>query len=684
MGDISVTRDAAFLRQLDLEQLKTGYAKIIVLDNDEKPIRPIESRISAGNISINGSSAVRRAGSLTFVAEEGENNLTDIDNLLSMNKKVKILIGLKNTVDNIHDDIIWFNQGIFVITNISLSHSTGGVQISLQFKDKMCLLNGENGGGLPASITFHEYDQLIGLDDNDGRGYGDFPSSPNNYTVYLVNGNYYMWDSISGWVESSEDQVGSVISVPNRVFDIIQTLVCNYGNESISNIIINDVPLELKASVRYTGSNTLFYNTSTGIYTLDENVAAETAGNWLPFGYNEDCGYIYTDFTYPGTLISGIGENICSILEKIKNTLGNFEYFYDTEGHFIFQEKKNYLNTSYSPVQTLDRTTNLSRTGSLLDSDNFYVDFSNSSKSIYTFDEGSALITSYSNTPQYANIKNDFHVWGKNKDNFAIHYHLAIKEKPIEPFSTWRVVDITDSDGKPTGAIRLATAIDTVSYDYIPADWRAELYLQGRQKQALQQRPDIYEQELLDLFDTIYDMKEKKFKADLVNHPNDLQYWFDYIKPTKLFDMAIDNLGSKIYSYQKDKIYKLYNTDIPNVIMINANSAVPTQMHIIDYCESIGQPYSRVSENVYSNVSLGTVGYTAQETMRDLLYQYTDYNESISLTSIPIYYLDVNKRITVNDKSSGISGDYIVNSINLNLDVKSTMTISASRALERV
>ena len=34
------------------------------------------------------------------------------------------------------------------------------------------------------------------------------------------------------------------------------------------------------------------------------------------------------------------------ILDKIIEVLGNFEYFYDVNGNFIFQEIKNYLNNS--------------------------------------------------------------------------------------------------------------------------------------------------------------------------------------------------------------------------------------------------------------------------------------------------------------------------------------------------
>jgi hypothetical protein len=39
---------------------------------------------------------------------------------------------------------------------------------------------------------------------------------------------------------------------------------------------------------------------------------------------------------YAGELVSSIGETITSILDKIKNMLGEYEYFYDLDGRFIF------------------------------------------------------------------------------------------------------------------------------------------------------------------------------------------------------------------------------------------------------------------------------------------------------------------------------------------------------------
>ena len=703
MSNISYLKDKDFLKSLDSYTNRSFWVRIEVLDSDEIPISSIEGRAQPGSvINIAGNSSVRRTCNISVVAEESENDLTNIDNLLSANKKIKIFEGIKNEVSGNYEDIIWFPLGVFVIIQPSITHSTGGCIINLSCKDKMCLLNGECAGGLPTSIIFDYYDQIIGLQEVQGSP-PTLIDSPNDYTIYrnILTGECWKWSVFSSWEEGNIDSVGERVEVRQRIYDIIQTLVCNYGHESLSKIYINDVPLQIKQIVRYTGSGTLFYNTENEMYTFDEKYLT-SEGTWREFSYNEDVGYVYTDFVYPakkGGLTSSIGENVCSVLDKIKNTLGNYEYFYDVEGNFIFQEIKNYLNNSYEPIEgyRLDdygkidsegrRITVLKENGlSIVDGANYEVDFHSNTKSIYTFNEGNGLIISFTNNPNYTNIKNDFHIWGENDDNYAIHYHLAIKQKP-KVMNTYEVVFIKDDQGEYTGGLRLATSADADSdiQSYTPEDWRAELYLQGLTKQKNEIRPDIYEQELLDLFDSIYNFQEKKFKVDLVYHPNDLQYFFDYLEPTNnLYDCSVNVLGTKTYSYKQNKMNRLYNTDIPNVIMIDLDMDEEAREKLIDDCVRIGQPYSNVEDVIYKKVAEGTIGYTAQEVARDLLYQYTNYNESINIVSVPIYYLDVNTRITVQDRKSNIYGDYIINTISLPLDAGNSMNISASRALERI
>ncbi len=177
----------------------------------------------------------------------------------------------------------------------------------------MCLLNGECTRNLPTSITFHEYDQIIRLQNISRDPRYDKELESNNYTIYAYQGLYYTWTKEYDWqrVENTSS-VGTRVHVPQRFYDIIQTLVCNYGGEALSKIFINDIPLEIKQIVRYKGTKTLYYNKDTGVYTTNSNYITDE-GVWRSFLYNEDIGYIYTDFVYQGKLISNIGDNICRL-----------------------------------------------------------------------------------------------------------------------------------------------------------------------------------------------------------------------------------------------------------------------------------------------------------------------------------------------------------------------------------
>jgi len=49
-------------------------------------------------------------------------------------------------------------------------------------------------------------------------------------------------------------------------------------------------------------------------------------------------------------LIAGINETVTSVLDKIINIFGAYEYFYNIEGQFVFQAKKTYVNTPWNNI----------------------------------------------------------------------------------------------------------------------------------------------------------------------------------------------------------------------------------------------------------------------------------------------------------------------------------------------
>ena len=105
--------DMNFLTALDKLRIKSHYAKIVLLSFDEKPIREIQGNITSGNLSVNGSSSVRRTINLTMLADETNSDLENIDNEISINKKVKVYVGYKNPLKSYaqYGDIVWFKCG---------------------------------------------------------------------------------------------------------------------------------------------------------------------------------------------------------------------------------------------------------------------------------------------------------------------------------------------------------------------------------------------------------------------------------------------------------------------------------------------------------------------------------------------------------------------------------------------
>ena len=413
--------DLDFLKKLDQNPNRETFAKIISLTFAEDPVEEITGKVTQGSINVDGGSAVRRTCSLTMIAD----NVNISDYYWGLNTKIRLFIGLKNTIDPKYDEIIWFPQGTYILTTFNTSSSISGFTISLSGKDKMCILNGEVGG----TITSLSHD----------FGKKDITAADGTITTESV-----------------------------KIKDIIKEAVHEYAKEPYHNIIINDLDecgLEL---LEYRGDTPIYFliNAFTDevenvildgkqeySYYLDngqlspskialENIPAikynplidldttltqeamilyveETGYNYTvaKISFGDTCGYRLTDLTYAGDLIGSAGEALTSILDKIVSMLGEFEYFYDLQGRFVFQKKKTFVKTSWNNIVNNQES-------------EYVEDAAYSSAYTYSFENG-VLITAYQNSPNLLNLRNDFSIWGKKPTTeAAIHLRYAIDHKP--------------------------------------------------------------------------------------------------------------------------------------------------------------------------------------------------------------------------------------------------------------
>ena len=570
-----------------------------------------------------------------MLASIDNSNLEDIDNEISINKKIKVLIGYDNPLKSYknYGDIIWFPCGLFVLSSANISRSTSGWNISITGKDKMCLLDGTAGGTLPASITFHE--SLVQLDNGD--------------------------------VE---------IQYPT-IFQIIYEAVNHWGGEAIENIIITDIDEEIKMLVRYMGDKPVYFSNDYQSLSFE---AQEDYPHM--FSYGQDAGYKYTDFTYPGELVLNAGDTVVTLLDKIVSTLGNYEYFYNIDGKFVFQEIKNYLNTG-SPLLEL--------------SPEDYVRSYNNAKFLYSLTDLDTT-TAITRNPKYDNVKNDFYVWGKRKTStgveVSIRYHLAIDDKPDFDLAMQNMWEVKDKKSNLIVRYDFNTLDDYSVDDYTvtlvgtPCDeWREELYRRALNAQVSNSVYDnYYDSELIAEWRNLYNPMNKNWDAtnhwnpDVFNDPGSINFWLDFIDTSSaLGKYSIKNIGRRTKVVNNNDIKTVYNSEVPDVVFIEGLD----QDLIVKY-QGIGQRFFILTNEYYDMFSISTTGTSCFDQIREMMYQNLCYNTTISLTCLPKYYIEPNNIIRVEDKDSNIYGNYQITQYSLPLTYNGTMSITATEVLTRV
>lgn len=729
-------KDVDFLNKIYGQHNRSVYINVTSLDWAERPLQDVKGKVISASISMNGDSSVRRTANLSIKILNADELYSNIDSLFSINKKVFIETGLSNNFCHLGSrfysnyPIVWFPIGVMIIQNCSVTHDISGTTISLSLGDKMCLLNGDAGGTIPASANFESIDTL-GTD-------GDLHTE---------------------WA---------------RINEIIPELVNHFGGEDLNHIIVNDIPDRIQQVMKWRGSNPLYLWTNVNdvhqaFYTTIDATPAGEGWSRTKIIYNYDAGYTLTDFTFPGELVAGAGDSVCTVLDKIKSTLGNYEYYYDVFGNFIFQEIKNYVNTT--EWRSLYNEMN---------DPNAYLPYSYNPRlnaDTYTFNNTDFIINC-NNSPQFNMIKNDFIVWGTRETSTGlkvpVRYHLAIDKRPdisealtinipicfdVDMYDkikkchyvenkrytsfdelkaefpqgivgkyydvfengsgnapsiyTW-VTDIdyynsllanyesgADND---TSSIKTSDLNNNVEAGYVklpyatyyatftvPAhtDWRDRLYFQGIIDSKNGLATNDYFQELVNEWPKIYDSENHQYYDGVLDSPTTLDYWLDIVDDDAILnEFSVDAIGRRSYAKTDNDCNCVFEPDVPDIVMVNTNddaAIIDARSGItLGQVKEYGLIPVQVPDAIYMSVATGGTFNSCYQHVRQILNDYTDYNNSVTITCLPIYHLEPNTRIYINDPDSGVQGEYLINTISFGLGNSNTMTISAKKINRKI
>ena len=396
--------------------------------------------------------------------------------------------------------------------------------------------------------------------------------------------------------------------------------------------------------------------------------------------YGETCGYRLTDITYAGDLISSVGETITSVLDKIVTMLGNFEYFYDTNGRFIFRKKQTYLDKSWNNIVDND--------GDIYAESAMYT-----SADVWSFKDG-LLISSFANNPSLNNVKNDYALWGTRTSatgkELPVHLRYAIDKKPTyykayngETYTT--IEDIQEKINEHIHICDWREIIYQMALDYRQHNHDDDFLLKIRENNGLNDEEEWYyptgytgyEQYYVDMegfWRQLYD--GTNWVASVTSAPETINFWFDFLDTDgDINKFSVKTIGDRSKSVNDNTIKAIYFREVPTTILCD---------NIATTERKSGYTYMQYIQGMDGLFNISSQGKSAKDVLDDYLYKYAYCTESISINAIPLYHLEPNTRIFIEDKNSGINGEYLINKITIPLSYNGTMSISATKAIDRI
>ena len=743
--------------------------------NTENPVGAIDGYVTGGSISVDGNSSTRRTGTLTVALVDNNYRLKDSDNILALNKKIKISVYSEDLVADkrLGDNYInkrWYPLGIFIITKPVTSISDSSSQVTLTIQDKMCLHNGSVSGMINAPTRFDIEHSAEGINRRN-EVYStcvplfkkiSFETRAETISAFLSEfkkGAYQKFELANQPLyfqllqflteaQSANEQGAytSAFKKANKTFgeildavteekllisDIIKYTAIEIAGESPGKIIISDVPDKVKCPIKikdgpYPLANGKTENVHVNFANEDGSASSSPAGYGI--------GYKMIPYIYPDKLTMQAGSNATKVYDKCNEALGgNYEYFYDVNGFFHFQEVKNY---KYNRTPAL---------ADILDSD--YKRSYNKSAIVFDFSRDD-LIATYSNSMDWTNIKNDITVSNTYNGKF-ICYHVVLDKKPkykvdlIVPkpkedsssgndtcVMDWRERLVHEYDtGNYTFCGRFSTKNDF--YDklannnfgsaalnnfikeastsgkgviWIMDDDPSGYYkigysasgttTQGKFPLTYLSASDIQRNEIIpDYYTEIKNIWINEYFKDSQLHPKSMfaehYYNFDIIESEQLRQFAVYNIGRRTYAKNDTTIKSLMPTKISDYFVVTDEIKDDAEMH--KYWFSPDRTILMKSDNSQTGYEkeqqfplYGNIYNDAFSAVKQLLFAKTTYNDQVTVTSAPFYYLEPNRRVKAYYPKASINGFYMIQKINFNFNETGLMTCNLTEARQEL
>lgn len=164
------------------------------------------------------------------------------------------------------------------------------------------------------------------------------------------------------------------------------------------------------------------------------------------------------------------------------------------------------------------------------------------------------------------------------------------------------------------------------------------------------------------------------WNQEKIQDSSTLLYWLDFLNGDSNFNsLSVKNIGDRTLIKNEKGVSCLFEPSVPPILLYTGTDKPQT---MLEYSPC------RIPSDLESAFSLASFPKAAKTTMDTELSNNTVFAKTLNITTIPLYFLDVNHKIKISDLDNNIQGQFIINSFNIPLNYNGTMSISANEIVD--
>ena len=171
------------------------------------------------------------------------------------------------------------------------------------------------------------------------------------------------------------------------------------------------------------------------------------------------------------------------------------------------------------------------------------------------------------------------------------------------------------------------------------------------------------------------DVGKRYWYKNVAYQPETLNFWFDFLDVQgDINKFAVYAIGDRAKAVNDSNVKAIYFREVPNVIWLGDDV---TDEERSKYISSMpGYTYCDMSTAMEELLTVSAQGKDAKTTLDGFLSSHTHGSDTISINCIPIYHLQPNTKIYVEDKENKIEGEYVLQRMTIPLTYNGMMSLS--------